>query len=148
VLHPGSASYDAAAGTYTVSGSGENVWGTADALHFAWTKLDGDFAIVADVAFVGPGKNAHRKAMQMIRQALEADAAYVDAAVHGDGLTSIQFRFAQGGPTQEVQSNLAGPARVRIERQGDATSRNLGSLIAQGGTLRAEPYAGKLSGGW
>ena len=55
----------------------------------------------------------------MIRQGLEADAAYVDAAVHGDGLTSIQFRAEKGGQTQEVQSNVAGPARVRIERQGD-----------------------------
>ncbi len=119
VLHPGSASYDAATGTYTVSGSGENVWGATDALHYVWTKLEGDFAIEAEVAFLGAGKNAHRKAMLMIRQGLEADAAYVDAAVHGDGLTSIQFRFAKGGPTQEVQSNVAGPARVRIERQGD-----------------------------
>ena len=100
-------------------GSGENVWGTADAFQFVWTKLEGDVAIEADVAFVGAGKNAHRKAMLMIRQGLEADAAYVDAAVHGDGLTSIQFRAAKGGPTQEVQSNVAGPARVRIERQGD-----------------------------
>ena len=46
----------------------------ADALHFVWTKLEGDVAIEADVAFVGPGKNAHRKAMLMIRQGLEADA--------------------------------------------------------------------------
>ena len=44
----------------------------------------------------------------MIRQGLEADAAYVDAAVHGDGLTSLQFRDAKGGQTHEVQANVAG----------------------------------------
>jgi TolB protein len=119
VLHPGSTAFDAAAGTYTLSGSGENVWGTADAFQFAWTKVEGDVAIEADIAFAGTGKNPHRKAMLMIRQGLEPDAAYVDAAVHGDGLTSVQFRVEKGGPTQEVQSNLAAPARVRIERQGD-----------------------------
>jgi hypothetical protein len=119
VLHAGSAAFDAASGTYTIEGSGENVWGTADALHFVWAKLEGDVALEADVAFVGAGSNPHRKAMLMIRQGLEADAAYVDAAVHGDGLTSIQFRAAKGGPTQEVQSNVAGPARVRVEKQGD-----------------------------
>ncbi len=119
VLHPGSTAFDAATGTYTVTGSGENVWGVADAFQFAWTKVEGDVAIEADIAFVGTGKNAHRKAMLMLRQGLEADAAYVDAAVHGDGLTSIQFRVEKGGQTQEVQSNLAAPARVRIERQGD-----------------------------
>jgi hypothetical protein len=119
VLHRGTAAFDRATGTYTVTGSGENVWGAVDAFHFVWTKLDGDVAIEADVAFSGAGRNAHRKAMLMIRQGLEADAAYVDAAVHGDGLTSIQFRAAKGGPTQEVQSSVAAPARVRIERTGD-----------------------------
>ncbi len=119
VLHAGAAAFDPATRTYTVSGSGENVWGAADAFQFAWTKVEGDVAIEADIAFVGTGTNPHRKAMLMIRQGLEADAAYVDAAVHGDGLTSIQFRADKAGQTQEVQSNLAGPARVRIERQGD-----------------------------
>jgi len=119
VLHPGSAVFDATTRTYTISGSGENVWGAADAFQFTWTKVDGDVAIEADIAFAGAGKNPHRKAMLMIRQGLEADAAYVDAAVHGDGLTSIQFRVEPGGPTQEVQANVAGPARLRIERQGD-----------------------------
>jgi hypothetical protein len=119
VLQAGSATYDPATRTYTLAGAGENVWGTADAFHFLWTKLDGDVAIEADVAFLGSGRNAHRKAMLMIREGLEADAAYVDAAVHGDGLTSIQFRSAKGGQTQEVQANVPAPARVRIERQGD-----------------------------
>jgi TolB protein len=119
VLHAGTSTYDQASQAYTLSGSGENVWGASDAFQFAWTKVDGDVAIEADVAFIGAGRNAHRKAMLMIRQGLEADAAYVDAAVHGDGLTSIQFRAEKGGQTQEVQANVAGPARVRIERQGD-----------------------------
>jgi TolB protein len=119
VLHPGAAAFDASTQAYTVSGSGENVWGAADAFHFVWSTVEGDVAIEADITFVGTGTNAHRKAMLMIRQGLEADAPYVDAAVHGDGLTSIQFRAEKGGPTQEVQSNVAGPTRVRIERQGD-----------------------------
>lgn len=114
----GSASYDPATRIYTVAGSGANMWGAADAFHFVWTRLEGDIAIEADIA-IGPGGQAHRKAAPMIRQGLEADAAYVDAAPHGDGLTSIQFRAEQGGPTQEVQANVSAPARVRIERQGD-----------------------------
>ncbi len=119
VLHAGSATYEPSTRTYTVTGGGENVWGAADAFHFVWTRLEGDVAIEADVSFVGSGRNPHRKAMLMIRQGLDADAAYVDAAVHGDGLTSIQFRAGRGAQTQEVQSNVAAPGRVRIERQGD-----------------------------
>ena len=34
-----------------------------------------------------------------------------DAAVHGDGLTSLQWREDKGGVTHEVQSNVVGPKR-------------------------------------
>ena len=120
VLHAGSATFDAGDRHLHRQRAAARTSGAPPTrLHFVWTKLEGDVAIEADVAFAGAGKNAHRKAMLMIRQGLEADAAYVDAAVHGDGLTSIQFRADKGGQTQEVQANVAGPARVRIEKQGD-----------------------------
>ena len=119
VLHAGSARYDDAAKTYTLSASGENMWGTKDAFHFVWTKAEGNLTLAADITFVGPGKNAHRKACLMIRQGLDADAAYVDVAVHGDGLTSLQFREAKGAATHEVQANVSAPARVQLVRRGN-----------------------------
>ncbi len=45
----------------------------------------------------------------MIRQSLDADSAYVDVALHGDGLTSLQFREAKGAATHEVQANVSAP---------------------------------------
>ena len=48
----------------------------------------------------------------MIRQSLDADSAYVDVALHGDGLTSLQFRDAKGAATHEVQANVAAPERL------------------------------------
>ena len=45
----------------------------------------------------------------MIRQSLDADSAYVDVALHGDGLTSLQFRDAKGAATHEVQANVSAP---------------------------------------
>jgi sugar lactone lactonase YvrE len=118
VLHAGSVAFDAAAGTYTVSGSGENMWFAKDAFHFAWKQVPGDFSLTADIAFIGEGRNPHRKACLMIRQGLEADAAYVDAALHGDGLTSLQFRETRGAATHEVQANVSAPRRLRIEKRG------------------------------
>ena len=38
----------------------------------------------------------------IVRGGLDADAPYADAAVHGDGLTSLQFRRSKGAPTEEV----------------------------------------------
>src|SRR6516225_8471954 len=38
VLHPGSTTFDSAKNTYSVRGSGENMWATADAFQFAWKR--------------------------------------------------------------------------------------------------------------
>jgi len=118
-LHPGSAEYDAANHTYSVSGSGENMWFAADAFQFVWKKVSGDIAIAADMSFVGTGGNEHRKAALMVRQDLDADSVYADVALHGNGLTSLQFRDEKGAATHEIQSNITGPARLRIEKRGD-----------------------------
>jgi hypothetical protein len=115
----GSVVHDAKGRTYTVTGGGENMWFAADAFHFVWREASGDLSLAADVRFVGSGGNPHRKAALLIRQGLEADAAYADAVVHGDGLTSIQYREERGGPTREIQANVKGPRRLRIEREGD-----------------------------
>jgi TolB protein len=39
--------------------------------------------------------------------------------VHGDGLTSLQFRRGKGGPTEEVKSSLKGADVIQLERKGD-----------------------------
>lgn len=119
ILHAGSASYNAAHQTYTVTGSGENIWANADAFHYVWKKVSGDVSLSADIAIETQGGNPHRKAVLMLRQSLDADAVYVDAALHGSGLTSLQFRDAKGGETHEIESDLSGPVRLRIEKRGD-----------------------------
>ena len=118
VLHPGGVDYDADAQAYTVSGSGENMWRAEDAFHYVWKEVRGDVALTAGITFPQPGKDPHRKACLVIRQSLDAGAAYADAALHGDGLTSLQFRHAAGAITQEVQANVSAPARLRLEKRG------------------------------
>jgi dipeptidyl aminopeptidase/acylaminoacyl peptidase len=118
VLHPGSSTFDATKRTYTLSGSGENMWSTADAFQFAWKKMSGDVEITADVRFLNLSGNEHKKAVLILRQSLDADSIYVDAALHGNGLTSLQYRDEKGGATHEVQSNISAPARLRITRRG------------------------------
>ena len=119
VMHAGSAQYDAAHRSYTLTGGGENMWFTADAFQFAWKPASGDITLTADISFLEKGGNPHRKAVLMIRQSLDADSPYADAALHGEGLTSLQFRDAKGGPTHEIQSNISAPSRLRIEKRGD-----------------------------
>ena len=96
VLHPGAVEYDSARRTYTVSGSGENMWFGTDAFQFVWKKVSGDVPLAADISFIGSGKEGHRKAVLMIRQSMDADSPYADAARHGDGLTSLQRARRKG----------------------------------------------------
>jgi hypothetical protein len=142
VLHAGSARYDPTTKTYTLTGSGENMWFARDAFHFAWTQVTGDMSLTADVAFTGVGKDPHRKAVVMIRQGLDTDAAYVDAAIHGDGLTSLQFRDAKGANTHEIQANVTAPVRMRLVRRGKYA---LLYLAAKGEELKFSGAAVRLA---
>jgi hypothetical protein len=118
VLHAGSVDYDAAKQTYTIAGSGENMWSTKDAFHFAWKKASGDVTLTADISFLGKGAQEHRKAVLMVRQSLDADSAYADIALHGNGLTSLQYRDEKGAVTHEIQANVSAPKRLRLVKRG------------------------------
>lgn len=119
VARAGTVAFDAAAGAYDVAGAGENMWFRNDSFHYVWQEVSGDVAIEADISFPQTGGNNHRKGVLMFRQSLDADSAYVDVAVHGDGLTSLQFREAKGDLTHEVQCLDQAPRRVRLEKIGD-----------------------------
>jgi len=137
VLHPGSVAYDAAKKTYTITGSGENMWLSADAFQFAWKKISGDVTLTADISFLNKTGNEHKKAVLMLRQSLDDDSVYADVALHASGLTSLQFRDEKGAVTHEVQSNLSAPKRLRIARRGDYIYMSLAD--------EGEP---KVAGGW
>jgi TolB protein len=142
VLHAGSVAYDAAKKSYTIAGSGENMWFGADAFQFAWKKMSGDATLTADISFLGNGGNPHRKAVLMIRQSLDADSVYADIALHGNGLTALQFRDKKGDLTTEVQSLISAPKRLRIKKHGAYFTMWLsgenGELVIAGGSPRIE----------
>ncbi len=147
VLKPGAVQYDAVKGTYLVSGGGENMWFAADAFHYVWKQMSGDLTLSADIRWLGIGGNAHRKACLIIRQTLDPGSPYADAALHGDGLTSLQYRETQAGPTREIQSNVKVPGRLRIEKSGDYVTMSVApadeALRPAGGTFRIlfkEPF--------
>ena len=64
---------------------------------------------------------------------------YADAAVHGDGFTSLQWRDAKGAVTHEVQSNTVGPKRVRLEKRGNYFAM---SIAGTGDEWRSSRWSG------
>jgi len=140
ILHPGRAHYDASMETYTISGSGANLWFGIDDFHYVWKQVSGGVAITADIDFVGDKGNPHRKAVLMIRQSLDPHSIYVDVARHGDGLTSLQYRDALGADTHEIETYANGPHRVRIEKRGDYAYVSIpdanGNMTPSGAAIR------------
>jgi TolB protein len=137
---PGATAFDPSTGAYRLTGAGANMWADTDAFHFAWRRMDGDLSIASDIAWEGGGQHELRKAGVMIRASLDPGAPYADVVVHGDGLTAMQYRAQQGGPTQQVRATIRNARRVRLEREGDYVFFSVagadGVLHRLGGSVR------------
>jgi regulation of enolase protein 1 (concanavalin A-like superfamily) len=116
----GSAS--AAAGTFTIRGSGADVWGTADAFHYVWQPLTGDGDVIARVASV-ENAAAWVKAGVMIRERLTADSPHAFMIVSAGKGLAFQRRVASGGISTS-NSGIPGtaPKWVKLERRGNVIS--------------------------
>lgn len=104
--------------TFTLSGAGYNMWFERDELYLVSEKMEGDFILSANLKFLGEGVDAHRKIGLIIRNSNKENAIYMDGAVHGDGLTSLQYRKKEGGETLEKPTEIEAPRFVQIERKG------------------------------
>ena len=116
----GSATYDPQRQEYVVAGSGQNMWTDRDDFHFVWKQLTGNFILSTRARFVGAGVEPHRKIGWTVRPSLETNSPHVTAALHGDGLSSLQFRKTSGGITEEAKSrdSLSGSdAVIQLERR-------------------------------
>lgn len=116
VLHQGSVNYQNDTGEYTLRGSGSNMWDDTDEFRYLWASVQGDFILRAELEFTGEGVDPHRKIGWTVRNTLSANSAMVNAAVHGDGLTSLQYRKAAGEETLETVSPDSLPYVVQLAR--------------------------------
>lgn len=119
VRHPGATAYDSKSGEYALSGSGANIWGASDEFQFAWRRLKGNFILQARANLLGKGVDPHRKLGWMIRKSLDTNSSSVNATVHGDGLTSLQYRKAAGGSMEEKKFDTKAPDVIQLERRGN-----------------------------
>jgi sugar lactone lactonase YvrE len=119
----GSATYEPQQQTYLVAGSGQNMWDARDDFHFVWKRITGNFILSTQARFIGVGVEEHRKIGWTIRPSLDTNSAHVTAALHGNGLMSLQFRRQTGGITEEAVSPDSLPdadAVIQLERRDGA----------------------------
>lgn len=109
-------------GAFTVSASGADIWGTADAFHFVYRQLTGDGSIQARVASV---QQADRwsKAGVMIRETLNPGSAHAFMLVSAAKGVALQWRPTNGGSSLSAAGSLAAPPRwVRLVRSGNTVT--------------------------
>jgi phosphatidylserine/phosphatidylglycerophosphate/cardiolipin synthase-like enzyme len=107
-------------GTFSVTGAGADVWGTADALHYAWRTLDGDGSIVARVSTI---QNVHAwtKAGVMIRNSTSPSAAQAFMLVAASPVKGIPFQRRPSDGSDSVStpgSQSTAPRWVKLVRAG------------------------------
>ncbi len=109
-------------GTWTVVGSGADIWNSADAFHFAARQVSGDLRIIARVDSLS-NTNSLAKAGVMIRESLAAGSRQVlISATPGAGI-QVRRRTATDGVSYRLNGPVwSMPTWVRLDRIGTTIS--------------------------
>lgn len=112
----GNASF--AAGTYTVTGAGADIWGNADQFNFAYQPLSGDMDVVAHVASIA-NTSSWAKAGVMVRASLAADARHATTLLSAARGFAFQRRIDPGGPSVSTSAAATSASGwIRLKRTG------------------------------
>ncbi len=114
----GSATYSS--GTYTVNGSGADIWNASDSFNYDYKALTGDATVTARVASQ-QNTAAWAKAGVMIRETTATNSTYVFMFVTPSQGVSLQYRATTAGSgTQQAEVfGVAAPYWVRLVRSGN-----------------------------
>jgi hypothetical protein len=114
---PGNASLSPS-GTFTVEGSGSDIWGVADSFHYAYQLLPGDGQIIARVNGE-QDTSPYAKAGVMMRNSLDEGAANVVLDVRPNGGIEFMARSAKGAATSFLSGGTQPfPAWLKLVRNG------------------------------
>jgi hypothetical protein len=116
----GASSFDSGTGTFTVRGSGADIWGTADAFQYAYTSLDGDGEIVARVASL-QNVDVWTKAGVMMRDGLSAGAPHATMLISPTTLKGAAYQrrpTANGTSVSTAVPSVQPPYWLKVVRQG------------------------------
>jgi hypothetical protein len=114
----GDATYVTNGAVFNVSGSGTDIWGTADGFHFVYQNIAGDADVVARVTGVS-ASNPWAKAGVMIRESLAPGSRNVMHAMTAQNGVEFQWRDISDGNCNYAQGPaLTTPSWIRLTRTG------------------------------
>ena len=138
---PGSASY--AAGTYTVTGSGIDVWNNADSFHYTYRGVSGDCTNIVQVTSL-QNSDPWAKAGLMIRETLNQDSVNAFVTITSQNGSLFSTRTTTGATSSSSAGSGTAPYWVRLVRIGNvftAYSSSNGSSWSQIGSAVTIPMA-------
>jgi regulation of enolase protein 1 (concanavalin A-like superfamily) len=104
------------AGTYTLRGAGEDIYGFEDQFHFAYKELTGAVLISAKVESLD-NTDPFAKAGVMIRDTLDANSRNMAVLITPENGVRFQFRAVSGDVTdREFAEGITAPYWVKIQR--------------------------------
>ena len=110
------------AGTFTVAGSGSDIWGTTDGFQFVSQPVSGDTQIVARVATT-QNTGPYAKAGVMLRESTAAGAAHVLLDVRPNGSIEFMSRPSTGAATSFIAGGtLTVPGWLKLTRSGSTVT--------------------------
>ena len=116
----GGASYSA--GTFSIKGSGSDIWGTADGFNYCYQTVSGDGAIVARVTSV-QNTSSYAKASVMFRESALANSAHVSMQVNPNGSVDFTYRTATGASSADAGwTGIGTPKWLKLVRSGTSFS--------------------------
>jgi TolB protein len=128
----GSSKYDPVTHTYTLTGSGYNIWFNRDEFQYLFRKVKSDFTATANFEFIGDKGNNHRKIGWMIRESTDESAIHVSAVEHGDGLTVLQWRALKGENMKDPEGEIFYPDKnfevIQLQRIGKRIIMRIGHI--------------------
>ncbi len=144
----GGASY--AAGTFSIKGSGSDIWGTTDGFNYCYQTVSGDGAIVARVTSV-QNTSSYAKASVMFRESTLANAAHVSMQVNPNGSVDFTYRTSAGGSSANAGWTSSGtPKWIKLVRSGTSFSgyySSNGTTWTQLGTAMTIPLSSDMLAG-
>jgi hypothetical protein len=130
----GNATYSG--GTFNVMGAGADIWGTADAFHYAYTSQNSEGEIDARIASMD-NTSPLAKAGVMFRDSLNPGSTHVILDVRPGGWVEFMTRSADGGSTSYITGVQASfPVSLKLQR-GYATSVSIVTAYVMEGSTGA-----------
>jgi outer membrane protein assembly factor BamB len=109
-----------AGSSWTVSGGGADIWGTADQFRFVGNATTGDSTVSAQVSSQS-ATNPWAKAGVMMRGSSDPAAPYYGVFLTPSHGVAVQWRSTQGGGTSQIQVSGSSPVYLQVSRWTDSS---------------------------